>query len=266
MGILQSIYENPINNFSKIGKILLKTLCSLLLLFATLCFSGCSSNEKSSDTAEGSYAIAEDYEKNERFEEAIKRYTEVKNKFPYSSYATKAELAIADVHFKDEAFAEAQLNYQTFKELHPKHAQIDYVIFRIGLSYYMQLPDSIDRDLTFAVDAINNFDELIRSYPTSQYLKEAKDKREDCEKKLALKEEYIADFYYKKEVFLSAFGRYDGIFHKYLHHTSELKIAYRSAISAHKANKPGAAAEYLRILREKYQNTAEYQEARKVIE
>ncbi len=118
--------------------------------------------DRKSDTPEGAYAIAEEFDKDERYEEAIRRYTEVKNKFPYSNFATKAELAIADVYYKQESYPEAQVSYQAFRELHPKSPQADYVVYRIGLSYFQQLPTTLDRDLTVAREAISNFDDLIK--------------------------------------------------------------------------------------------------------
>ena len=130
------------------------------LLFSTVL--ACTTMDRKSDTPEGAYAIAEEFDKDERYEEAIRRYTEVKNKFPYSNFATKAELAIADVYYKQESYPEAQVSYQAFRELHPKSPQADYVVYRIGLSYFQQLPTTLDRDLTVAREAISNFDDLIK--------------------------------------------------------------------------------------------------------
>src|SRR6476620_2432557 len=127
--------------FSKIPKL-------LFILILSVKFFGCSTVDKDPSTAEEAFKIAQDYEKADRYQVAIQRYTDVKNKFPYSSLATEAELAIADVHFKSEDYSDAQISYQNFRELHPKHPKSDYVIFRTGLSYYQQLPETIDRDLT----------------------------------------------------------------------------------------------------------------------
>lgn len=238
----------------------------LIFLALSLFLAACSTLDKNSDTPEGAYAIAEEFEQSERYDEAVKRYNEVKNKFPYSSYATKAELAIADVHFKDEAYAEAQLSYQSFRELHPKHPQIDYVIFRIGLSYYKQLPETIDRDLSLAHDAVTHFEEVLKNYPQSQYAKESQERKDECEKKLAEKEEYIADFYYKQEMFLAAYGRYDGLYKRYSHFVEAKKILSRAAISAHKSSRTSEARQYLNMLKSNHAETREYEDARKVID
>lgn len=181
----------------------------LLYFFLLFALISCSSaDKKDSETPEALFAKAQELEKDERLEEAIKKYNDVKNKFPYSKLAAQAELAIGDTYFKQESFPEAQAAYMTFRELHPKHPQIAYVIHRIGMSVFNQLPDTIDRDLTLANQAIGSFEEVIKNYPSSEYVAEAQKKKDACLKMLAEKEVYIANFYYKKGHYDTAFKRY----------------------------------------------------------
>src|SRR5688500_18813632 len=96
----------------------------LLSGFAAILFTltACSSADKiDTNTPEGAFQLAERYEKDERYEEAITYFSEVKNKHPYSRFATSAELRIADIEFKRENFIEAESAYKLFKELHPDH-------------------------------------------------------------------------------------------------------------------------------------------------
>lgn len=239
------------------------TLLTSLLLFLSL--SACSTMDKKSDTPEGAFSIAEEFDKDERYEEAVRRYTEVKNKFPYSNFATKAELAIADVYFKQESYPEAQVSYQTFRELHPKHPQIDYVLFRIGMSYYNQLPSSLDRDLSIAQEVVLSFDELLKNFPSSQYVKEAAEKRLATLKMLAGKEEYIANFYFKREMFDSALARYELIISKYQKLGFDEKAYYGAAVSANKIGDSFKAKKYLSELTTQYPNSPETELARKEI-
>lgn len=241
-------------------------LLKLIVILTCFYLAACSSSDKSSETPEGVYAIAQEYENDDRYDEAIRRYQEVKNKFPYSNWAAKAELAIADVHYKDEAFAEAQVAYQTFKELHPKHPQIDYVSFRIGLSFYKQLPDSIDRDLTLAHDAVTAFDDVIKNYSSSEYVKESQEKRADCLKRLAAKEDYIGEFYFIREKYLAAFRRYENLLTQYPGQGYEAKALSRAAISAQKSDQEDKARLYLKKLKAQFPDSPEYNEARKIVE
>ena len=223
----------------------------------------CSSVEKNSSTPEGSFALAEEFDKGERYEEAIRRYTEVKNKFPYSNFAAKAELAIADVYYKQESFAEAQVAYQMFRDLHPTAPQADYVQFRLGMSYYNQLPSSIDRDLTLANDTILNLSDLIKKYPNSQYVTEAKEKRSATIKMLAEKEEYIADFYFKREIFDSAISRYEGLYKNYQGLGFDAKALSRIVICAKKLDDQPRAKKYLALLEKDFPGSNELKAAEK---
>jgi outer membrane protein assembly factor BamD len=243
---------------------MLKTL-RVIIVSATvgMLVSACSTVEKNSNTPEGAFAIAQEFEKGERFEEALRRYNDIKNKFPYSSYATKAELAVADVYYLQESYAEAQVAYQMFKDLHPTHPQSDYVQFRIGLSYYQQLPSTIDRDLTLANDAILNLSDLIKKYPNSEYVKEAKEKRTAAIKMLGEKEEYIADFYFKRKVYESALTRYEGLYKNYGGLGFDAKALARASVCATKLGDDSKAKKLNGLLNEKYPNSPEADAAAK---
>lgn len=245
---------------------MLRVIISVLLLISSISLlSGCSSIDKKADTADGAYNLAQEYDKDERYEEAIKRYQDVKNKFPYSKYATMSELAIADVYFKQESYAEAQVAYQAFKDLHPKHPQIDYVTYRLALSFYNQLPPTIDRDLTLAQSAILYFDEVISRYPNSEYAKDAREKKESTLKMLAQKEEYIADFYYFHEKYDSALNRYEGLLKKYPGLGLDAKALSRAAICAAKVGEPDRSNRYLSELQQRFPGSDELATAKKEI-
>ncbi len=233
-----------------------RSLLLVLSLIQVLLIS-CSSVDKKSDTPEGAYAIAQEYEKDEMYEEAIRRYTDVKNRFPYSQFATKAELSIADVYFKQESFLEAQLAYQNFRELHPSVENIDYVVFRVGLSYYMQLPDTIDRDLAAAHSAISAFEELLKKYPNSALTVEAKEKQNKAYQMLAEKEKYIADFYFKRKNYESALVRYEGLLKKYSGQGFELGALYNAALSAKNLGQDQKAKSIYSVLMQQYPESAE---------
>lgn len=223
----------------------------------------CSTSEKDASTPEGAFAIAQDFEGRDLFEEAIRRYNEVRNKFPYSSYATKAELAVADVYYKQESYGEAQVAYQNFKELHPKHPQIDYVQHRIGMSYFMQLPDSIDRDLSTARDAILAFSDLLKNHPQSSHIAEATESRSKAIKMLADKEEYIANFYFIRKMYDSALTRYEGLYAEYGGLGYEKKALSRMVISAKKIGNQDKFERYSKILYSKFGDSPEAAAAKK---
>lgn len=208
-----------------------------LVLLAALFVSSCASF-KSHDlkTPEGLYADGKEAADAGRYEYALNRFSEIRNKFPYSPLATEAELAVADTNYAQESYAESQLAYQNFRDLHPKHPKIDYVIYRTAMSYYNQLPETNDRDLTLANDAIYHFEELVKKFPMSQYTAEARQKKEELYSRLMQKELYIADFYFKQEKFGAALFRYEAALSKYPGFGFDPRAHYGALLSAQKTD------------------------------
>jgi len=233
----------------------------LILVFFIV---GCSSTpDIDTSTPEGAYKLAEKYEKDERFEEAITQYSVVKNKHPYSKLATEAELRIAEIHFKREEYVESQSAYQVFKEMHPTHPQIDYVTFRLGLSFYDQLPGTIDRDLSVAERAILYFDEVINSFPKSQYVGEARDYKQKALKMLAEKEYYIGHFYFIRDHYESALGRFEDLLAKYPGLGFDAQALYGASVSAYKIKELSKAKTYYQKLVTDFSGSHEAEKARR---
>ncbi len=256
-----SLHGRISHGLTAIASTVVMLVATTLLIGSSM---GCSSADKiDATTPEGAYKLAEDYEKDERFEESVQKYTDVKNKHPYSRFATLAEMRIADVQFKREAYIEAQFAYQTFKDLHPKHPQIDYVTFRLGLSIFNQLPSTTDRDLSLADKSILYFDEVLTSYSKSPHAKEAGEKKAEALRMLADKELYIANFYFKKKQYLSALGRYEGLLRTYGNVDGFGPPAlYGAAVSAKETGDKDKQNRFVKTLISQYPRSSEAEKAR----
>lgn len=233
-------------------------------MFVIFAVAGCSSAEKkATDTPEAVFERAKELEKDGRNEEAIMKYQEVKNKYPYSKLAIEAELAAADVSYNEESYPEAQVAYQMFRDLHPKHPKTSYVIYRLALSIFQQIPDSIDRDLSVAHAAIETFNDLLKQFPDSEYVADGNQKRLECLKKLAEKELYIANFYLKKHKWESALGRLEGLLANHQGLGFDEKALARSVFAAKMINKSDLADKYVARLQQEFPNSHETEEVSK---
>lgn len=139
---------------------------------------------------------------------ATEKLNSLRSQYPYSYYATHAELLQADILFDQENYVEAAAAYILFKDFHPRSKQMSYVVWRIAESFNNQRPPTYDRDLSPLYEAIKYYDELLRVYPNSDYSKGGREKIEECKMLLMKKEQYIADFYYKTDVYQAARYRY----------------------------------------------------------
>jgi outer membrane protein assembly factor BamD len=161
------------------------------------------------------YKEALSFVESENYILAADKLREIKARFPYSTYAREAQLKLADISFEQENFIEAAVNYQSYKDLYPGDDKMSYVVFRLGESFYEQLPPTFDRDLSESFQAIAYYKQVIKRYPNSEYVEEAKKKIKLTEDMLRSKEKYIADFYFKTEVFEAARYRYKQILQMY---------------------------------------------------
>jgi outer membrane protein assembly factor BamD len=180
----------------------------LLIIIVIISVSCATETPKGKTEAEVLYKEAKVLIDDDRFILATEKLNQLKNRYPYSFFATPAELLMADILYKQENYIEAAAAYLLFKDFHPKHSEIPYVVYKIAESYFEQLPDTEDRDLQSAVEAIKYYKEILRSYSSSSYAKDAKEKIDKCQKMLVGKERYVADFYFKVENYKAARWRY----------------------------------------------------------
>ena len=204
------------------------------------------------NSAERAFKEAKEYEEEERYEEALRRYDEIKNKFPYSQYSKESDLRIAEIYFKKEEFSAAALAYANFKYLYPNHPEIPYVSLQLGLSHFNQMPSTTDRDLSKGKTAIQEFNLVIDKYPGTQFAKTAQEKKRKTQDMLAEKELYIANFYFKKEKYLSALKRYEGLTKMPAPANLTSEALMKGAISAFEIGEVSRGKELLEQLSKKF--------------
>jgi outer membrane protein assembly factor BamD len=142
--------------------------------------------------------------KDENFAEAIKYFTFVKTRFPFSRFATLAELRVADSHLARGRYVEAIDAYRQFMKFHPTHEMTEngYAHFKLCESFYKQIPDewflsppAFEKDQTSTREALKEYDLFLAKYPDSRYAKDARKQRKISLKKLIDHELYVARFY-----------------------------------------------------------------------
>lgn len=149
-----------------------------------------------------------------KYHDALKTFEEIKDRFPFSDSSLLAELKSADSHYYMEHYAEALTLYEEFEANHPTNEAIPYVLFQMGMCNYAQI-DTIDRDPGGAINSIQVFSRLLRTFPQSPYVEEAKIRIAEAEDFLASHEMYVAAFYLRTEEFDQAEGRLEYLLANY---------------------------------------------------
>lgn len=172
---------------------------------------GCSSAEIDENNPSVLLKDAEDDIESSRYILALEKLQKIKNQHPYAKEAVEAAIRIGDVYFLQESYAEAAATYEAFRDLHPKHPRLAYAAYRVGLAFYSDLPSNHARDLTSGVKAEEAFKEYLAQFPTDENAASAREKLAETRRRLSEKEMYIGNFYFKREKWESAKGRYQKV-------------------------------------------------------
>ncbi|OPL12511.1 MAG: hypothetical protein AVO38_14890 [delta proteobacterium ML8_D] len=137
---------------------------------------------------------AMDYFLQGRYTMAEEIFQKIKDRYPFSPYATLAELRLADCKFHMGNYNEALLLYEEFEKLHPTNEAVIYVIFQEGSCYY-RLMKSPDREQTSTHKLIETYERLLSRYPNSPYSYEARKRIAEARDRLAKHELLVAQWY-----------------------------------------------------------------------
>jgi len=228
---------------------------------------GCSSSKIDTNSpAERLYLEGEEAIKDERFLIAEEKLEAITKKYPYSEYAVRAQLRLADVYFQEERLPEASAQYTVFRDLHPNHEKIDYVYFRIGECAFFQIPDKIGRDTNIAHEALAAYKRLLRDFPNTSYRNQSESRILETRKKLAQKEIYIANWYLGQDRYPSAIKRYLYLLKTYTNIGYD-EEAYKGLIKSYYELKEASpdSKRYARDFIKRYPNNEEVALARTII-
>ena len=159
------------------------------------------------DTAQELYEAGSDAMAEKDYVDAQEYFSKIKDRFPFSPYALKAELALADAYYLDDQYLMALDNYKEFEALHPSNENIPYVLYQVGNCNY-NLFKSIDRRQENIKEGLEYFYRLQETYPDSKYAEASKELILKSRRILAEHEVYVADFFWRTEQYGPAWHRY----------------------------------------------------------
>lgn len=216
--------------------------CALALSACSSRYTTFSGELKLGKTAEENYqrGVAELKERN--YVEAVKFFEYVRTKYPFDKHATLAELRLADAKFDQDRFAESAEAYKQFVALHPTSTELDYARYRQALSLFRDAPGDFalfppahEKDQRQTEAAVQVLQELVQEEQAkadalaeakkagtqplppepSRYLLDAKKLLGKARERLAAREWYVAEYYYKRKNWAGAAGRYEALLERF---------------------------------------------------
>lgn len=146
---------------------------------------------------------------------ALELFTRVRNYHRDDPLSVKAQLAIADVYFRKGDMTQARFAYEEFASYYPRHEDLDYVTYRIGLSIFRDAPSFAGRDQTTTRGAVNVWTGFESRFPDSGYVDDVRNLRQRARNRLARKELSVARFYADREAWGAVRDRAEYLLRRY---------------------------------------------------
>lgn len=145
---------------------------------------------------------------------AAKKFADLSKQYPGSDWARKALLMKTYANYQAGDFDGAAEDAKRYVKDYPNSTEAAYAKYLEASSYYSQILD-ISRDQERAAKALFAFQELVRLYPKSEYVDDAKFKIQVTTDQLAGKEMSIGRFYLNRRNYTAAINRFRAVLQNY---------------------------------------------------
>ena len=193
----------------------------LLILFIVVMSYGCSYFKDKEDpsetwTAERLYAEAKGALDSGYYTKAIENYEKLETRFPFGIYAQQAMLDLAYAYYKNEDHDSSVATSNRFIKLYPQNQHVDYAYYLKGLANFNRGKglaerfidiDSSQRDPGAALQSFQDFSEMIKRFPESEYVEDARQRMTYLRNNLAQHEVHVATYYMRRGAFVAAANR-----------------------------------------------------------
>jgi outer membrane protein assembly factor BamD len=193
-------------------------ILALTMLALMLGVSGCRKDKdfQGEISAEDIYAQATKSLNDKNWGRAIVAYKALQTRYPFGRYTEQSMLDLSYAYFKASEPENALSTLDRFIRTYPAHPNVDYAFYLKGRVNYEQnigflekmMPNRVhDRDQSMARDAFLDFAELIRRFPDSRYVPDARQRMIFLRNNLAAYEISVAEYYMRREVYIAAANR-----------------------------------------------------------
>ncbi|GBE33026.1 outer membrane protein assembly factor BamD precursor [bacterium BMS3Bbin05] len=229
------------------------TICSLFLVVVTLLSFSCASKEVKKEPLDPKAMLlkADKLIGDEEYEEARRLLNEVKGSDTTIKYAPIAQLKIAESYAKEDNPEEAVSEYKRFIELYPDSQYAPYAQYQIAMLYFSRIQGP-ERGVGEAKSALKEFRKLRSMYPRNPYKEIVDINIKKCLNIIAEYEFIVGKFYFDKDSYGAALGRFLGILKNYPDYIGTERVLYYIALSYRHEGDKDNALKYLKILKNKF--------------
>jgi outer membrane protein assembly factor BamD len=147
---------------------------------------------------------------------AIAYFTQLEARYPFSPVTRQAQLDLIYLFYKSRQPESAIDAAEEFERENPTHPRVDYCVYMKGRVYFDQAPNILERlfrvDLTVrppkdTLRSFSAFQELVRRFPDSEYVEDARQRMVFLRNRLAEYENHVARYYVERGAYVAAANR-----------------------------------------------------------
>lgn len=188
-----------------------------------------------------------------KWQRARTYYSHLYETYPNDPLGRRSLLRIADTYYNqgdNVNLVEAQYKYRDFINRYPTSEQADYAMLQMAMCAYKQM-EKPDRDQQKTKEAVEKFNDMLRTHPNSQLKGEAEARRQDALDRLAKHEHIVARFYIKRGSFNAAVQRLNFLIDTYPKYADRAGAFYDLGTALTRLGRAGEARLYFeRVLTE----------------
>lgn len=186
-----------------------------------------------------------------KYEKAIDNFSYIRDNYPFDPIAFVATVKLGDVYFLKKEYILAVGVYEDFFSVHPEDENIPYVLLKIA-ECYEHLSLTFDRDQNYTLKAIDRLTFLRNRFPASEYVTIADIKLKKLNQKLADREVYVGEFYFKTYQYNASIIRLEYFLKKYPDARGRDKALYYLSASNKALGNVLASEQYFVKLQEEF--------------
>lgn len=241
-----------------------------LVAFLAALVAGCAGERRESPlmrlSAEEALAKGKDFMERKKWFLAREHLSHAFEIEPNSAIGREALLLVADAHFLEggsQNFIKSESKYRDFQNRFPTSDRAGYVQYQIAASLAKRVR-SPDRDQSITREAVVAFEDLIRIFPTSEYVAESRVEIERLRGRLAEAEYIVGKYNYRRGLFVrcgrvcfeAAIARIEGLLEEYPEYEAKDKAYYILAAAALGAGQTEKADLYAEKMRAEYPDSS----------
>jgi outer membrane protein assembly factor BamD len=239
---------------------------TLALLACVVLIGGCKRNDVVEDFGpETIYERGNDAMNSSNYAVAVQAFQLLEARYPFSPLTRQAQLDLIHLYYVSQQPEAAIDAAEQFERENPTHPRVDYALYMKGLIYFDEGPGLLERwfkvDMSTrppknTLESFSAFQELIRRFPDSRYVPDARQRMIFLRNRLAIYENHVARFYIERGAYIAAVQRCKYAIERYpgapqLEETLAIMIEAYDALGME-----DLAADSRRVLRESYPTTA----------